>query len=144
MKKILVPIDGSLNSANSLEMAKEMATAFDSKITILYVIDVEDNNYSSNPYKFSPELIHKITTEKSLLASKILEDATKKLCDFNGVVETKLLTGNPADKIIEYAKNNDFDFVILGSSGMGGIRGAIGSIARRVTLSINLPTLIVR
>ncbi len=144
MKKILVPIDGSLNSSKALEMAQEMATAFDSKITVLYVIDVEESSYATNPYQFSPELVHNITTEKRLLGSKILEDAANKLCSFSGVVETKLLTGNPADKIIEYLENSDFDFVIMGSSGMGGIRGAIGSVSRRVTLAINLPTLIVR
>lgn len=144
MKKILVPIDGSQYSTMALEMAADIAEAFKSKVTILYVMETERSNYASNPYTFSPELLKRITTENASLASKILEDAQKKLSGLAGGVETKLLSGNPANEIIEYANNNDFDFVIMGSSGMSGIRGVIGSVARRVTLSINLPTLIVR
>lgn len=144
MKNILVPIDGSSYSTMALEMAKDMAKAFGSKITVLYVMEDEGSNYASNPYTFSPELIKRITTEKAELAAKILEDASKRLSGLTGGVETKLLSGNAANEIIEFANSNDFDFVIMGSSGMGGIRGIIGSVARRVTLSINLPTLIVR
>ncbi|NCB41147.1 MAG: universal stress protein [Clostridia bacterium] len=144
MKSILVPIDGSLYSTMALEMAKDMAEAFNSKITVLYVMEDEGSNYASNPYTFSPELIKRITTEKALLASKILEDAQKKLSASTSEVETKLLSGNAASEIIEFANNHDIDFLIMGSSGMGGIRGMIGSVARRVTLAINIPTLIVR
>lgn len=144
MKKILVPIDGSSHSSMALDMAKEMAKAFDSSVTILHVMDVQWSNYASNPYSFSPSLINQIQSENSILAAKILEDAKNSLSDLTGVVETKLLSGSVAATIIEYVENNDFDFIIMGSSGMGGIRSAIGSVARRVTLSVNLPTLIVR
>ena len=144
MKKILVPIDGSEYSSMALDMAKKMAQAFASSITILHVMDDEGSNYASNPYTFSPELVVRIQKENSVLAAKILEDAKNSLSDLKENVETKLLSGPVAATILDYVEKNDFDFIIMGSSGMGGLRGAIGSVARRVTLSVNLPTLIVR
>ncbi len=144
MKSILVPVDGSLYSLKAIDMALEMAQAFQSKITLVYAKENEAGNYPSNPYTFSPDLAKSISQEKGLLAARILEDGKKRLSCFSGTVETRILSGNPSDEIINYINSNDFDFVIMGSSGMGGLKGALGSVTRRVALAINVPTLIVR
>lgn len=144
MKNIIIPIDGSFFSLQAIDTAKDIAEAFKSKITLVCVKESEPGNYPSNPYTFSPELVQIINQEKGLLAARILEDGKARLSDFSGIVETKMLSGSPADEIINYINNSNFDFAVMGSSGMGGIKGALGSVTRRVTLAINIPTLIVR
>lgn len=144
MKNILVPIDGSKYSQMAIDTAKEMAAAFGSKITLLYVNETDTFEYPVSPYRFSSELVNSIKKETDSIAARIMKDGESRLSDFSGEHDVVKLEGNAASKIIDYVNHNDFDLVVIGSSGMNGIRGAFGSVARKVTLAIHIPTLIVR
>jgi nucleotide-binding universal stress UspA family protein len=52
--------------------------------------------------------------------------------------------GNPAEEIIKYAESAQVDLVIMGSSGFSGMRNMLGSVARKVTMNINRPILIIK
>ena len=60
-------------------------------------------------------------------------------------VETRLLEGRPSSTIVEEAEKGDFDLLVMGSRGLGGISGWIlGSTSRRVVESCKLPVLIIK
>ena len=145
MKKILVPIDGSKSSSMAIEKAKEIALAFNSQVILLTVMESNINDYPSNPYKFSPELVNNMKKENKGISEKILEDGKARFIGLPIKVETKLLEGNPAEMITQCAMNDDYDLVIMGSSGMSGLRTIlVGSVTRSVTMNLKKPILIVR
>jgi nucleotide-binding universal stress UspA family protein len=144
MKKILVPIDGSKYSFMAIDKAREIANLYGSKIVILYVKEIRTANYATNPYSFSPDLISKISKENTILATRVLEDAKSRLTDISDRIETVVLEGYVAEEIKEYAENNDIDLVIIGSSGMSGLQGILGSVARRVVLNTNKDIMVVK
>lgn len=144
IKKILVPVDGSKFSVMAIEKAKEIAGAFESEIIVLNVLEISKMDYPSNPYKFSPELIENFQKESRIISSKILNEAQNMLEDVTDKVSVQSVEGNPSEVIINLANANDIDLVIMGSSGMGGVLNMLGSVTRKVALSIEKPILIVR
>lgn len=145
MKKILVPIDGSKMSNMAIDKAKELALAFESQVVLLHVMESNVNDYPSNPYKFSPELVSNMKKENKAISEKILEDGKARFMGTPIKVETKLLEGNPADNIFNFAMSGGFDLVVMGSSGLSGLRTIlVGSVTRSVVMNLKIPMLIVR
>ncbi|MDD4239549.1 MAG: universal stress protein [Desulfotomaculaceae bacterium] len=143
-KKILVPVDGSKFSDMAIEKAKEIAGALGSEIILLNVLEVSKIDYPSNPYKFSPELIENYQNESRIIASKILAVGQSLLSNMSDKVSAHAVEGNPSEVILNYANSNDIDLVIMGSNGIGGVLNLLGSVTRKVALSIKKPILIVR
>lgn len=142
MKKILVPVDGSLSSKKALEKAKEVAKAFGSQIVLINVLAVFP---SAHPYSLSEGLQLNLLLESRSNSKRILEEAKEYFKDMEDKVETLLLEGTVAEEIIRYAKDNDIDLVIMGSKGMGGLQNImIGSVTRKVAIQVNKPILIVK
>ena len=59
-------------------------------------------------------------------------------------VETRLEEGRPSDVIVEIAKQEDVDLIVMGSRGTGGIVGFLGSTSRHVIEARTKPILIVK
>jgi nucleotide-binding universal stress UspA family protein len=56
-----------------------------------------------------------------------------------------VLRGDPADMIIEFAKDKQMDIIILGSRGFRGIKGRLlGSVSRKVSHASKCSCLIVK
>jgi nucleotide-binding universal stress UspA family protein len=53
--------------------------------------------------------------------------------------------GNPSSEIIDYAKDNDIDLIVIPSSGRTGLsRFLLGSVAERVVRFSHCPVLVIR
>ena len=56
-----------------------------------------------------------------------------------------MITGRPADKIVELAKEEGFDLIVLGSRGLGNIKEFfLGGVSDRVADEAPCPVLIVK
>jgi nucleotide-binding universal stress UspA family protein len=69
-----------------------------------------------------------------------LIEKSSKLCpDCKGVV----LNGDVADTLVEYAKENDIDLIVMGTHGAQGIEKILlGSVAERVLNRSSCPVLV--
>ena len=60
-------------------------------------------------------------------------------------VSTKLVDGRPSDKLVEIVEKRDFDLLVIGSRGLGGIKEFfLSSVSDRVTDEAPCPILIVK
>ena len=50
----------------------------------------------------------------------------------------------PADDIIEFAKEVEADLIVMGSRGLGAIRGVIGSVSYAVLRESTIPILVIK
>ena len=150
---ILVPFDTTKLSVKALEKAIELSTANQTQIFILYVIDeiTLPIHYSkikskNNEVIISPlvnEIHDKIKNEMIV----ILKDVKNKYSKYNISITTKIKLGNPSETIIDFAKQNDIDLIVMGSIGHKGISGMfrkLGSVARKVAEEVDCAVLIVR
>lgn len=73
-------------------------------------------------------------------------DSSKKNCEKQGVkFASKIQYGSPASKIVESAEKGKFDLVVVGSRGIGGIKGAIlGSVANTIVHKSKVSVLVVK
>ncbi len=58
-------------------------------------------------------------------------------------VETELIAGKPAEVIADVARARDAEEIVIGSRGLGPLRGALGSVAYRVLHIADRPVVVV-
>ena len=141
LSKILVPVDGSENSFRALEQAIFLSIKIqEAQITVLYII--ED---LPSLYIYSPKIIEKLRADYKSEYTKILERC-KEIAKKNKInINTVLLEGDPASKIIGYSEMEKFDLIIIGSRGMGKFKEVIiGSVSNKVLHHAKCSVMLVR
>lgn len=141
MKKILVPTDFSQQAENALKVAAQLARKNDSEIYLLHMLELPLNlidkakSGDSLPESlFFMKLAHK--KFKEVLSSDYLKDIT--------VYET-VLFHEAFDGIIEIAKKNDVDLIVMGSHGASGFKEMfIGSNTEKVVRTSDIPVLVIK
>lgn len=127
MKKILVATDGSKNSKRALLEAKSYAKCTGRDVIIVTVIEPL-GRYTTVGYQYE-----KLSKRARDRGNMLLEKASELLADLEENVETKLLVGNPGDKIIKESEEDDYDLIIMGSRGLGTFqRAMLGSVSNKV------------
>jgi nucleotide-binding universal stress UspA family protein len=75
---------------------------------------------------------------KEAFYNKFPEDVYK-------AIKFTVRVGNPSSEIIDYAKDNDIDLIVIPSSGRTGLsRFLLGSVAERVVRFSHCPVLVIR
>jgi nucleotide-binding universal stress UspA family protein len=161
LSKILVPYDGSKPSENAVKHAVELANNFSDRSEIILLNVVQE--VVLPPVMFeTPRFRSKITgdeiTTEGLvkeLCQQMKEAGIKMLNEKrqqisaktrdNVEVRTKVLIGYPSDRIIEYAKEENVDLIIIGNVGLSGASKfrALGSVSRNVSERASCPVIIV-
>ncbi|MCA1960719.1 MAG: universal stress protein [Desulfomonile sp.] len=144
VKRILFCTDFSENSAPARELAIEFAKAFDAQLFIVHVV------YSR--YLGYPSFEAMIPVDMTVVEQSIREGAQQQLdaaaeeCRRElPQVETRLLTGLPAEQVVEFADEHAIDLIVMGTHGWTGFKHLIlGSTAENVLRTANCPVLTVR
>lgn len=145
-KKILVGLDGSKHGLEAAKEAVELAKTFDAELHLLTV---------TRPYKVSPKLRQFLEAENLLGEPKYVMDEmtnsivteAKELATKSGLKNVKAVIreGKPARTLLEYAKNNDIDLIVVGSRGVGELDAALlGSVSQKISMLSECTVLIVR
>lgn len=142
--KILVPIDGSKNSERALAQAGYLAEVCQASITLLHVM----NLFAEVP------ALAQIGTE-GYIPDQVLEDAQESghmiideaLKQLPSSVAAKgfLEIGRPSDVILAFLAENDYDLIIMGSRGLGTVKGLLlGSVSSHIVRYASCPVLVVK
>ena len=148
MFKILLATDGSTYALRAAGYTAKLASKIgDAEVTVLNVKDLsipavglmgEPGMEILPDSAVMQEGINNASTVALGNTRKVLEDA-----GIRPIVRAEW--GKPADTICKVAKEDGFDLVIMGSSGMGQVSGILlGSVSDRVTHRSAVPVLIVR
>ncbi len=137
IKKILVPLDGSKNSFKGLTEAIYLARQCNATITGLCVIPLYTVNLG--------RLLTSLRKENEKEVKKFMLKA-KTLAAQNGVVfYEKIMYGNEAWEITEFASYKKFDIIVMGSRGMGAVKEVfLGSVTNNVVHRSKIPVLVVK
>lgn len=121
-------MDGSEPSEHALNHAVEHSVKWNAELIIVSVVP----QTSSLVYARVLEQYKKAIIESH---QRVLTEASTKIKDDHPdiKVETRLEEGRPADVIVETAREEDVDLIVMGSRGLGGITGwVLGSTSRHV------------
>jgi nucleotide-binding universal stress UspA family protein len=144
-RKILIATDGSERSIKSSRHGIKLAKSLGSDVLVIYVIN--EMAISS----VIATLIRKGSSEEDLRktlkasAEKIVMEVAK-MGEASGVrVESLIREGDPASRILDVARIEGVDLILMGSHGEGGItKRLIGSVAQKVLNWSDTPVMIVR
>lgn len=150
IKKILVALDGSEPADKALDYALDLAAKYSANLVLLGVVPrviVPMVHPTIEVSTIPPVSVVTYSEELKAQHEKVLSEALKKAKKIkpNLKVSTKLVEGRPADKIVETAKKGNFDIIVMGSRGLGGIKEfLLGSVSDRVADEGTCPVLIVK
>jgi nucleotide-binding universal stress UspA family protein len=135
-------VDGSEGSARAATVAFEVAEMTKSKVYIIHVINDSILKQFSLMSETDPgEVLKKYEVQ----GQKLLNGYKGAAEDYKLEVELLLERGSPSDKIMQLAKENEVDLIVVGSHGMASSdRGGVGSSAERVVLGSEAPVLVVK
>ena len=142
INKVLVPIDFSDYSKSALRYAVNFAKSFDAEIILIYVVE---------PVIYPPDFsmgqiaMPSINTEWDDRAKDELQKLAKS--EIIGAVKVKTIikTGKPFVEIIETAKEENVDLIIIATHGRSGVEHILfGSTAEKVVRKAPCPVLTLR
>ena len=141
---ILVALDESSMSYAAAEHARELAKAFNSKVTLVSIIAV-DPFKGVDFYKVAPAVTdYFMQAEQHAL--DLLNEIKANFVHDGTQVTTKIIHGMvPSEGILQAAQEVPTDLIIMGSHGRKGLQKLmLGSVAQNVLSQSEIPVLIVR
>lgn len=139
MKKILVAIDGSEYAKRGFDFATGMASGMGAQLFVAIVVQPIRGigirkQVKESLMSFYENEAHRLSTEYDALAKT------------RGVNIKMIITrGNPAKEILSAANNNGVDMIVVGSRGLGGIKGMLlGSVSNAVVQNSKIPVMVVK
>jgi nucleotide-binding universal stress UspA family protein len=128
IKKILVPVDGTPKEEKTLQKARAIAKASGSSVIMLHAQE--------------PSL-RKLRPEINEIGLQILDHMSKSMIGIQ--FEKKLVPGDPANAIIQTAKQENADLIVLSKGELGSLKGLfLGSVSDHVLHHATTPVLIVK
>lgn len=146
MKAILVATDASAASNRAVDVAADLASKYDASLNILHVI---------RDMQLPPELRNMAEVEKiqgarmdvlQFVANKILNDAQQR-AKKQGAKKIRTTTGegDPGTAVLDHAKKQGVDLIVLGTRGLGQVKGMLlGSVSRKITNLSDISCLIIK
>jgi nucleotide-binding universal stress UspA family protein len=137
-ERILVAVDGSLNSDRAVEAAAEVAKAQGAELSVCHAFHI--------PEQYKTDLMDELEEALTADASRILKHA-ENVAERAGVTaKTKLLRkGHPTEAIVAYAGEIEADLIVVGVRGRTPGQGrAMGSVSAAVAEHAACSVLLVR
>jgi nucleotide-binding universal stress UspA family protein len=140
--KILAPLDGSDIGEAALSYAEAIASSSRATINLVQVISppgtVEANLLGGPDWRKFVKAMHDA-------GENYLKSIAERLSSQNIKVTHEVLTGEPADKIVEYAAEKGASLIAMSTHGRTGLaRWVLGSVADKVLHGARIPILLVR
>jgi nucleotide-binding universal stress UspA family protein len=138
IENILVPTDFSVGSRRAAEFACAMAKVLGAHVTLLHVLHLPTPEYGDAVYATVVDRIPSIL--RSCQAA--LEAEAAAMNETGAQTATLLRQGKPAHEIVDVARDQKIDLVVIATHGRGGLaRGLLGSVTEKVVRLSPVPVL---
>ena len=136
---ILVPLDGSTLAECVLPHVMAIAPATNARVTLSHVM--EHTHHEGRTPAVDPVDWHLQKHELEMYLDQVADRLQK-----SGLsVEHTIIEGNPAEGVIEFARNNKVDLIALSTHGRSGLSGwNVSSVVHKILMRSYKSTLLVR
>lgn len=149
MQKILLATNGKESAKKAEDYAINLAAENRLLITVVYVRDSIWHRFSEEVDWLSTHRARKdfqkymenyTDAEEEALFSRLEKILTEKEINFEMIA----LSGNPADEIVNYSKDNNFDLIIIGEGKEKGLRRLFGSTSSRIVKAAGFKVAVIK
>ncbi|WP_082235701.1 universal stress protein [Halobacillus massiliensis] len=136
---ILLATDGSDHSKRAIEQTIKMVAPYKDQVKIECVYSVDGDTSKSDILKYGNSDTATIKRKEKFLS--ILEEIKSE-----GIqADITILHGDPAETIISYANERNYDCVVAGSRGRNKIQTLmLGSVSHKLVKYIKAPVMVVK
>lgn len=141
IKKILVPVDGSASSNRAAEFGARLAADTGASLTLLFAFE------PTGPATMGMASLSKKEVKDTVdrIAEKALAGAIKATAKAGVTAKQQVALGHPAADIIDFAKKDKSDLIVMGSRGLSPMKGLLlGSVSEKVLRHASCAVTIVR
>ena len=136
--RILIAYDGSEHSQRAAKLARDLACREDQAEIWLVCVMEAIPRHLGQPY------LQDLINAQTDAGNKFLKNA-RKIIGSDIPVYDELLFGSPAESILNVAKSNDCDLIVMGTRGLSVLQGLLlGSQVHRVIIHAKCPVLAVK
>ena len=137
--KIMIATDGSKQVEKAVKAAVELARLTGARLYAVHVI--ASTGYTPRNFGWE-ESLREILEAEAKRAVTFVEEAGKA----SGIeVESVILDGHPADRIMGFAEQEDMDLIVMGTLGRTGLdRFLLGSVAEKIVRHSKTPVMVVK
>ena len=146
-KHILIATDGSDLSTDAVRHGLSLASEINAKVTIVTVTEIWSvRDIAARAEAGEKDAVQHYEEFQASLANKVLSEIKNKAKSINLEYNTVHIKDKfPADGIIDTAKQENVDLIVMASHGRRGIKRALlGSVANEVVSRAEVPVLIHR
>jgi nucleotide-binding universal stress UspA family protein len=141
-KHVLVPLDGSLRAERALPLAARIVRVTGGSITLLRVVTTPDE---FGPFMRQSVMTLELRQAAIAMATKYLSGVAASHALTGIDVKTAVFTGLVSIIILDTAREQQSDLIVLASHGTTGLsRWMLGSVAQKIARSSPIPVLVVR
>lgn len=146
VKKILVPIGFSEHSTEAMRGAMDLAKDVGAEVHLMNVIAPHHTFIPVLLLARNAEQSRELARESAMMEQAEQELARIKKDDFAGSnkVFTFAVVGPPAQKLVEYAKEQAIDLIVMSTHGLTGVEYTIGSVTEKVVRNAPCSVLVFR
>lgn len=140
--KILVATDFSEKADSAILRAMDIAKKNQATLTLINIAKKDSaDKWIGKLLPVAKKIIISPKEYATQMVNKKIKKYAKKSIKMNGVV----LTGHPAEKILQYAKKQKIDLIVMGARGEYSIHDwFVGTTTEAVVKNTKIPTLIVK
>jgi nucleotide-binding universal stress UspA family protein len=144
MLKVLIPVDGSPSSRNSVEKAVSTGIVNGAEVHIMTVISTPHAAPTRNPY-MAAEMVTELADANKKFAETVLEDAKKVVSSMGEIKTAVIKEGNPAEEILKYAEEIGSNLIVMGNRGLSTFNKVLlGSVSQKILTHSCCSVLIVK
>ncbi|MDE1765945.1 MAG: universal stress protein [Thaumarchaeota archaeon] len=143
VRHILVPYDGSSFSNRAFEFALDLASKYNSSITVCTVMSSSFFDSSFIDVQEPDKRI--IDKEKIVSMEKYFEKIRMLSKKFMIPIKTEAFVSHSvADSLVAFANSNKVDLIVMGTRGKGDNRLMLGSVSIGVSQKASAPVLLIK
>ncbi len=134
-QRILVPLDGSALAEEALPYAELLLAKLGCEVVLMCVRESADSAGQNVGQVYLEEMV-----ESTREGSRRFQQEPRPV-----EVKSVVRTGNPAEEIVEYARRESADLIVMATRGRSGVKKwALGSVAEKVARTADRPTILIR
>ena len=139
-RKILVPLDGSPISAQTIKRLVALKEYITIPLTLLHVLDLSTISYQG----FAETPFREIEERTRESTRQLVAGLRKSFTDAGMEVETMVKEGNVRETICELADSGQYDLLVIGKNKDGELRSLLfDQVANYIVHHVKCPLLIV-
>ena len=138
-KKVLVPVDFSENAPKLIKSGADIAKKLDSELCVVFVVQ----NFEDYSGFFVPHMpIAQFEEEMFQSAEKKMESFLAENLGSARLCSSKVIKGDVAEEITDYAAKNEISLIVMGTHGYKGLEKVLfGSVAEKVVKTSPCPVM---